>query len=96
MTFRVGMKVICVWHVPTIHRRSHCFYPEKHGIYTIRDIYVQNGRDLLLLQEVHNPMWEGGEEYGFNSRGFRPIVERKTEISIFTQMLNHSKHGLDA
>jgi hypothetical protein len=64
--------------------------------YTVRRVCIEGGRELLLLQEIHNPMWVGREEYGFNSRGFRPVVERKTSIEVFTAMLNTSKQGQDA
>jgi hypothetical protein len=92
MSFRIGQKVVCIHHVPLDERLSHCVYVEKGGIYTIRGIYFQADRKLLLLQEIHNPMWSGGDEYGFNAKGFRPIVDRKTDITIFTKMLT----GVDA
>jgi hypothetical protein len=87
MAFRVGQKVACIHHVPLDQRRFDCVYAEKGGVYTVRDIYLNQGRDLLLLQEIRNPAGPTGDEYGFNARGFRPVVKRKTSIEIFTAML---------
>lgn len=38
-----------------------------------------------LIRHEHN---RSGYEPGFDARAFRPLVERKTDISIFTKMLD--------
>jgi len=94
MTFHVGQKVVCVEDGP------HCYfgpqeieYPTKGGIYTIRAIRSSNyKRDMqCLLVEIVNPEFDtvndGRGEPHFRHTRFRPIVERKTNISIFTKLL---------
>jgi hypothetical protein len=100
---RVGQKVVCVnadytnhpnW-VRVLNR------PIKDGVYIIRGVapfYHQVGRPAIYLQEIVNAPapWEyGGHvlhvEYAFAADRFRPAVERQTDISIFTAMLNKTK-----
>jgi len=100
MTFRVGMKVVCVdgdmrvnwagWHPPT-----------KWAVYTVREVRrsldrITYGDTSLLLDEITNPLGPHGRECGFLGRRFRPVQERKTDISIFTAMLNPSQVTVDA
>ena len=89
--FRVGQRVVCV-------------HPEMSGlktangwsgnllqygrIYTVTDIgiFVVNGNTHIDVAEVSTPhalAWEPAR--------FRPAVERKTDISIFTRMLTDDK-----
>lgn len=98
-SFRVGQKVVCVddefhgdfFDVPCL--------PVKGLVYTIRSIEVMTGSDgeqspIIRLVEVINPAmpWTIGDvEIGFVPRRFRPVVERKTNISIFKAMLNPSR-----
>lgn len=97
MTFRVGQKVVCIRgsHDRADHVRlagaQHVF---ESTIYTIRDLVLSNPhhRPAVLLEEVVNPLsliW--GTEYCFDITRFRPLIERKTDISIFTRMLNPSQ-----
>lgn len=83
MTFHVGQKVVCV---DAVHQLV------NGGIYTIS--FVGSGRlgamcDVAEIAGVFPPL-------AFFQRRFRPIVEKKTDISIFTAMLNPSKQGVDA
>lgn len=92
MTFRVGQKVECIVHWPQSRRRADAIYAEKGEVYTIRGFCPgTDGVTRLYLQEIRNdPMYctaLGTIEFGFNAKHFRPIVERKTDISIFTGML---------
>lgn len=85
MTFRVGMKVICI-KAPR-GRGWEGFFPSVKGrIYTIREIYISPHSGVLALRfEEHiNPICSYGYECGYNAERFRPIVDRKAEIS-FTE-----------
>lgn len=61
-------------------------------VYTIRDIveYPFDGQLMLYLCEIDRPPLLGPSglfETGFALRRFRPAIERKTDISIFTEIL---------
>lgn len=99
MTFRVGQKVVCIGSnenpklsdaADKAHRK-----PDINQIYTIRSMFAWKHLVLVRLYEVDNrhlmPIMGVSVEPGYDSRGFRPLVERKTDISIFTRMLNPSK-----
>jgi len=73
----------------------------KGRVYTVRAV----GRDPfwdtpgLWLNEIQRPIEEGYEQFGelsFHQCRFRPIVEKKTDISIFTTMLTPKKVKADA
>jgi hypothetical protein len=102
MTFHVGQKVVRV-STPhssgTINRRV----AEAHGatfpvfgqVYTVRLVRVDpDNKEVLLLVECDNSHMAGigfgPLEPGFASHNFRPVVERKTDISIFTAMLDRT------
>lgn len=93
MTFRVGQKVVCVRTMPGHRRMETGVYPEEGPVYVVRSIFYFEGRALLRLQGIDNTHlhYTDGIEPGFNAKNFRPVVERKTDISIFTAMLKPSK-----
>lgn len=92
MGFRVGQKVVCVdtspgsrGYVPIELEKGRVYtvawisdYPDPDGDYGIHLVGI-----ISQPQPLHNS--------GFKCRRFRPIVERKTDISIFTSMLKPSK-----
>lgn len=80
MAFRVGQKVGCV---------DAGGWPQISigTVYTVHSINNDYGC-WLRLKEV-NP-----ELGGYRASRFRPIVERKTDISCFTAMLNPSLEDL--
>lgn len=96
MTFRVGQKVVCVMLMEeqeggpaaalSIPNR-----PVMNGIYTVRAFRTVHSDQYVLLCELRNPSgnWAqiGRGEPPFWHGLFRPLVERKTDISIFTKML---------
>lgn len=102
MSFHVGQKVVCVDDDFSNCGRLPLNLPRKGGIYTLRDPFSADGWTWWRLVEVvnapANPLngQYGVQEPGFVPRRFRPIVERKTDISIFTAMLTPSKQGVDA
>ena len=84
MTFRVGQKVVCVnpcndlvrGRVYTILKTGVCFHDGKN-------------RSIVLVDQTRFGAPSG--RLPFFAERFRPVVERKTDISIFTQMLKPSK-----
>lgn len=100
MTFHVGQKVVCVdddWYVADLPELQ-CV-PKKHSIYTIRAIEQIGDGDGFLLCEIVNPVieWDGvTAEPTFDAESFRPIVERKTDISIFKKMLIEAPKEVEA
>lgn len=90
MTFHIGQKVVCVDNVG------------NHYL-CMDEVYVVAGFGLTPLgnngifiegaaQRSHND--EAGRPSPFYMRRFRPAVECKTDISIFTEML--TKTGVNA
>jgi hypothetical protein len=102
--FTVGQKVVCVDEVRSSLRELASWFgitvPVKGGVYTIRKTGLYNGDPAVWLCEIVNPAvrYLNGEvmEQPFKAARFRPLVKRKTDISIFTAMLNPSKQGVPA
>lgn len=99
MTFRVGMKVVCVddvTHTKYIPAGFGCSDLSLHGltcgrVYTVRSLGVFHGVPTCRVEEITRPIESlFGEEAWFASARFRPTVERKTDISCFTKLLNPS------
>ena len=78
MTFRIGQKVACV---SEFEARDEP-WPQLGRIYTVEALTMGATEAGLRLVEVPtiNP-------YGWKRSRFRPAVDRKTDISIFTNML---------
>jgi hypothetical protein len=94
--FYVGQKVVCVAEgIWKSFREQGFSVPVRGGIYTIRESYICPYGNIpgIRLIEVRNPRCVGPLELeiGFYPQEFRPVVERKTDISIFTRMLNPSQ-----
>ena len=92
--FMIGQKVVCF--VDFSHsRRYGIAVPAKEHIYIVRDL-INIGREpgLRLFEITNRPMkhsnWPQLIEPAFSISGFRPIIEHKTDISIFTEMLTGS------
>lgn len=66
------------------------------AVYTVSRVFAAPCGTLALeLVELHQPeddLWWPGTK----AACFRPLVERKTDISIFTRMLTPNKQGVDA
>lgn len=96
--FRVGQKVVCVdSKLPTHARNRNMDGLTEGAIYTIRatDVWcwVNDRYDGVYLVEIVRAVVPGCEhepEVPFWKHRFRPVVERKTDISIFTAMLNNA------
>ena len=79
--FRVGQKVVCVDSGrDLLGRKSNLV---KGQIYTVAGTYQVQDKVAVTLCEVE----PGDDCIGWWASRFRPIVERKTDISIFKAML---------
>ncbi len=96
--WHIGQKVVCiksytkVW-ASWIHHFGY-IVPIEGNIYTIKEIftdsaqlrcYNQVGNVCFRFNEICNVFWD--EELGYDQMNFRPLVEKETDISIFTDML---------
>lgn len=95
--FRVGMKVVCV------DDSEGAYGPEekqiyKGSIYTVSAFRPGIGPSLIQLEEVDHTYLIGGVLCvgWFLAERFRPVVERKTDISIFQAMLTRPRLGVRA
>lgn len=93
MTFRIGQKVACIKRDGWVGKgRGGETFPEFGRIYTIRSIESVDGWAWVRLAEIVNPLHHytrsgRPSEAQFRIDRFRPIVERKTDISVFTEIL---------
>lgn len=92
MTFRIGQKAVCI--APGKSNWAGTNQCVVGSIYTVRQIHIRLGECGILLEEITNPPWSfDGLECGFRASRFRPLVERKTDISVFTALLNPANHN---
>jgi hypothetical protein len=90
--FRVGQKVVCV----KLHDGNPKWAVDLRigGVYTVSFVSTgfNSGIDLEEYPVTSQPLFTLGRWSPCYWTGlFRPAVERKTDISIFTAMLNPSK-----
>jgi hypothetical protein len=89
MSFYIGQKVVCVDDKPTRFGRL----LTKGATYTIRTFLPRieyfEVDDGVHLVEIHLPLHELWQtECGFFASRFRPLDERKTDIAVFTKILD--------
>lgn len=91
----VGQKVVCTNGTPSSNRLAlKENFPIAGKVYTIRDIksgLAEDNQLSFLLEEITNrarPYIDGTYELHFLEKRFKPLEENKTDISIFTEMLN--------
>lgn len=98
MIFSVGQKVVCIGTEgsPNIDWDAWVSYwkitrPDRGSIYTVRDTRAGLLRQHIRLVEIVNPKAKfidaPPQEPWFWAEAFRPVIERKTDISIFMKML---------
>ncbi len=95
MAFRVGQKVVCVDAKGRRHLGFdwiHSDAPVEGVVYTVAGLTFEQGEPCIVLAE--RPRSEESEYEGYAARRSRPVVERKTDISIFEKML--TSQGVDA
>lgn len=94
MSFHIGQKVVCV-----DDRPSSSGYPapfKKGDVFTValvKRMWDGVGIDLV---ELPRASIECGGHTLYNSKRFRPITERKTDISIFKRILADCDQRVDA
>lgn len=107
MLFHKGQKVLCVddsvdcavgqfingWLVSSVSLDG----LTKNAIYTIRGYagpsWLDNITHTYWLEEIHRPINQRTFlEFGYKVTRFRPLIERKTDISVFQQLLNPTNH----
>ena len=82
MSFRVGQKVVCVNARPIDSPIFEGEAPVEGLIYTVTSNFVAWAEPHIELAEIKN-----GRRRGYRARRFRPLIEHKTDISVFTAML---------
>ena len=94
--FHIGQRVVCIHDIGCAQGNEFPNIPIKGSIYTVRGFVspdVGNERTPgMLLEEVVNAPWEYNEgvfEPSFHPYHFRPVVQRKTDISVFKRMLDN-------
>ena len=103
-SFTVGQKVVLAraFGSSSLYRAAEddVTLPVKGVVYTIREFDDQRSEGFglaLRLNEITNvPHYSNGLEPSFMVSLFEPVVERKTDISVFKAMLNPSREGVPA
>jgi hypothetical protein len=94
--FHIGQRVVCIHDIGGASGNEFPKIPIKGSIYTVRGFVSPDvGYERtpgMLLEEVVNPPWEYKEgvfEPSFHPYHFRPLLQHKTDISVFTRMLDN-------
>lgn len=90
--FRVRQKVVCVDARVTPGKQWFGDPPVEGAVYTVVSCSKSTlkgyaGEDIVTLLEIKNA---AQADFGYLASRFRPAVERKTDISIFTAMLREA------
>lgn len=97
MSFHVGQKVICIADNWTPKHKGDIL-PRKDAIYTVRDLHFTPwsipSRSLRLVEivNIEKQYIECFGECWFTVTAFRPLIERKTDISTLTALLDPANH----
>jgi hypothetical protein len=96
MNFRVGQRVVCVDDANFTHKDNGATI-HKGQVYVVRGLAREENGPGLYLEGVFQRARRGGpfdgEELAWKANRFRPVVERKTDISTFTQILDDVSAG---
>lgn len=85
MNFHVGQKVVCMDASPFL--RPHNLVAGNIYVIDGFDPETEPGTTGILIAGFDHPTGLDGRLIGFHPRRFRPVIEKKTDISIFTRML---------
>jgi hypothetical protein len=96
--FHIGQQVVCIHDIGCPPGNEFPNIPIKGSIYTVRGFVSPDvGYERtpgMLLEEVVNAPWEYKEgvfEPSFHPYHFRPLVQHKTNISVFKRMLDNER-----
>lgn len=98
MIFRVGQKVACI-KAASLAPYIGTHDTVKGRVYTVRDVYAcpAAGKPALRFDEHINPIHPTyGVECGYFAERFRPLVERKTDISFAHEILRKASKRVRA
>ena len=91
--WHVGQKIVCIKN--TFFRTSRNREHKLHGIvvdqvYTVAAIDPVGGlAGIVCLKEIHGVKFQSnGDLLGYPIPCFRPLIDKKTDITVFTEMLN--------
>jgi hypothetical protein len=103
MAFHVGQRVVCV--SDKLGGSWDAILPgiavggldglRRGSIYTVASVEYVYSLEVLVLAEINRKQVKKKSHInarGFASSRFRPVVERKTDISIFEALLNPANH----
>ncbi|ASW06275.1 hypothetical protein [Rhizobium sp. 11515TR] len=87
--FHVGQKVVCI--VDANRKITDLGFPmfKKGQVLTISAMEMSDACGALPEKHLFLSFQECDPRQFGHHAGFRPIVERKTDISVFTDMLNY-------
>ena len=80
-------KVVCVDDSPQGDQVSLLVKGNIYTIHSVFDHFLTGKLGVLLVELKCHPLFSG-----WDAERFRPVVERKTDISIFQQLLNPANH----
>jgi hypothetical protein len=93
---KVGDKVVCISRLGAITNRIFAEAmvdpPSEGSVYTIAEIGHMEGEPVAFVRLVefplvNHPRYRPGQPR-FGANHFRPVSPRKTDISVFTDLLN--------
>jgi hypothetical protein len=90
--FYRGQKVICVDAKPEgLSHWGLTEAPVEGAIYTVRRYFLSAADWIVWLDELERDDWTRsmwGPDAGYDARRFRPLVGKKTDVSIFERIFN--------
>lgn len=90
--FEVDQKVLCIGGFS--RRPDAAILPVTGRIYTVRWIgqrCTDNAPCLMLVEHFGGKHPQADIEFAFNVERFRPLLDRETDISVFTEMLKQKE-----
>jgi hypothetical protein len=90
--FVVGDKVVCIDDFEPCRQSEVEQLPKLNEIYTVQEVIEADGEIWITLVEIQNQIVRIDsftiEDYSFLHTCFRKVQKHKTDISVFTAMLN--------
>lgn len=91
--FHVGQKVVCIANTKTKINDMGLPGFVKGQVLTVSDVFFHDCFGILPEDQAFLKFHETGPFHSGHHSGFRPVVTRKSDISIFTDMLTDTKIG---